>query len=105
MAALLSVMLAPPKSGSSACPGSSARARPSSARRRLFELLPREAVTINRVMVVDTIAPPAEQLSGEAEPSEAGPIDEREAATLADPPMVDLPRPLQVLRFSQRQIE
>ncbi len=39
------------------------------------------------------------------EPSPAGPIDEAEAATLAQPPMVDLPRALQVLRFSQRQIE
>ena len=39
------------------------------------------------------------------EPSPAGPIDEAEAATLAQPPMVDLPRVLQVLRFSQRQIE
>src|SRR3954447_24034279 len=56
-------------------------------------------------MVVDTAAPPAEELIGQAEPSEAGPIDEREAATLAEPPMVDLPRAVQVLRFSQRQIE
>ena len=39
------------------------------------------------------------------EPSPAGPIDEAEAATLAEPPAVDLPRALQVLRFSQRQIE
>src|SRR3954469_13601055 len=56
-------------------------------------------------MVVQTAAPPAGELIGQAEPSEAGPIDAREAATLAEPPMVDLPRPLQVLRFSQRQIE
>jgi cytochrome P450 len=56
-------------------------------------------------MVVQTAAPPAEELIGQAEPSEAGPIDAREAATLAEPPMVDLPRAVQVLRFSQRQIE
>src|SRR4051794_6991284 len=56
-------------------------------------------------MVVDTTAPPAEDLIGEAEPSEAGPIDAREAATLAAPPLVDLPRAAQVLRFTQRQIE
>src|SRR3954469_802723 len=56
-------------------------------------------------MVVQTAAPPAGELIGQAEPSEAGPIDAREAATLAEPPMVDLPRAVQVLRFSQRQIE
>ena len=43
--------------------------------------------------------------AGSLEPSPAGPIDEAEAATLAKPPAVDLPRALQVLRFSQRQIE
>ena len=42
---------------------------------------------------------------GTLEPSPAGPIDEAEAATLAAPPAADLPRALQVLRFSQRQIE
>src|SRR3712207_3995453 len=39
------------------------------------------------------------------EPSPAGPIDEAEAATLAKAPAASGPRPLQVLRFSQRQIE
>ena len=39
------------------------------------------------------------------EPSPAGPIDEAEAATLARAPAAPGPRPLQVLRFSQRQIE
>src|SRR4051794_14024756 len=48
---------------------------------------------------------PAEALVGEAQPSPAGPIDDREASQLASPPMVDLPKPLQVLRFNQRQIE
>jgi cytochrome P450 len=44
-------------------------------------------------------------LMGAAPPSPAGPIDAAEAATLPTPPMVDLPRALQVLRFNQRQIE
>jgi cytochrome P450 len=45
------------------------------------------------------------QWAGSLEPSPAGPIDEAEAATLAKAPAAPLPRPLQVLRFSQRQIE
>src|SRR3954454_13510087 len=44
-------------------------------------------------------------LMGEAPPSPAGPIDAAEAATLAAPPMIDLPRAVQVLRFNQRQID
>jgi cytochrome P450 len=44
-------------------------------------------------------------LIGEAPPSPAGPIDAAEAASLAAPPMIDLPRALQVLRFNQRQID
>ena len=43
--------------------------------------------------------------AGSLEPSPAGPIDEAEAATLAKPPADPMPRALQVLRFSQRQIE
>src|SRR3954454_1415401 len=44
-------------------------------------------------------------LMGEAPPSPAGPIDAAEAATLAAPPMIDLPRTVQVLRFNQRQVD
>ena len=47
----------------------------------------------------------ATKWAGSLEPSPAGPIDEAEAATLAKPPAADMPRALQVLRFSQRQIE
>jgi cytochrome P450 len=42
---------------------------------------------------------------GEAPPSPAGPISVEEAAALPAPPMVPIPRPVQVLRFNQRQIE
>ncbi len=41
---------------------------------------------------------------GEALPSAAGPLDPQDTA-LAGPPLVPLPRTLQVLRISQRQIE
>jgi cytochrome P450 len=44
-------------------------------------------------------------LVGSAPESPAGPIEAGELAGLADPPEVPLPMPLQVLRFSQRQIE
>jgi cytochrome P450 len=44
-------------------------------------------------------------LIGEAPPSPAGPIEEAELATLPLPPLIPLPRPLQVLRFNERQIE
>ncbi len=40
-----------------------------------------------------------------APPSPAGPIEPEEADLLPRPPMVDLPRTAQVLRFNQRQIE
>src|ERR1700716_1036933 len=42
---------------------------------------------------------------GEAPPSPAGPIDGADAAALRPPPMIDLPRGLQVLRFNPRQID
>jgi cytochrome P450 family 135 len=48
---------------------------------------------------------PAPGLVGEASPSPAGPIGPAEAAQLAKPPVVPLPRALQMLRFTQRQIE
>ncbi len=44
-------------------------------------------------------------LIGEAPPSPAGPIDAGEAGALPEPPTIGLPRPLQTLRFNQRQIE
>jgi cytochrome P450 len=56
-----------------------------------------------------TLAPEApvngSGLIGEAPPSPAGPIDAAEAASLPTPPMIDLPRALQTLRFNQRQID
>ncbi|MFL5885562.1 MAG: cytochrome P450, partial [Thermoleophilaceae bacterium] len=47
----------------------------------------------------------AAQLVGEAPPSPAGPIAAEEAAGLRRPPVIGLPRPLQLLRFNQRQIQ
>lgn len=44
-------------------------------------------------------------LIGAAPPSPAGPIDDAEAASLPLPPMVDLPKTIQTLRFNQRQID
>jgi cytochrome P450 len=48
---------------------------------------------------------PDAALLGDAPPSPAGPIDAAEAASLPSPPLVQLPRALQVLRFNQRQID
>jgi cytochrome P450 len=63
-------------------------------------------VTLGDVMSLAPEAPAVvEPLIGTAPPSPAGPIDEAEAATLPAPPEIDLPRPLQMLRFNQRQIE
>jgi len=47
---------------------------------------------------------PPESLVGEAPPSPAGPLDDG-AAHLPLPPLVSLPRTVQVVRFNQRQIE
>src|SRR5436309_6543973 len=47
----------------------------------------------------------ASALIGEASPSPAGPLAPAEAAGLPEPPVIPLPRALQVLRFNQRQIE
>jgi cytochrome P450 len=49
--------------------------------------------------------PAAGALIGEAPPSPAGPLDPDAAARYPSPPPIDLPRWLQVLRFSQRQTE
>jgi cytochrome P450 len=45
------------------------------------------------------------ELVGAAPPSPAGPIEEAELATLAEPPAIALPRVAQTLRLSMRQIE
>ena len=47
--------------------------------------------------------PPPNQMVGQAPPSPAGPVDD--ARPLRPPPEIPLPRALQTLRFSQRQIE
>jgi cytochrome P450 len=52
-----------------------------------------------------TLATESVVLVGEAPPSPAGPLTEEEAASRPTPPFIPLPRSLQVLRFSQRQIE
>jgi cytochrome P450 len=44
-------------------------------------------------------------LIGEAPPSPAGPLEPAEAASLPAPPMIQLPRTVQVLRFNQRQVD
>ncbi len=49
--------------------------------------------------------PAAPGLAGTAPPSPAGPIESTEAAGLPKPPVVPLPRSVQMLRFNQRQIE
>ena len=49
--------------------------------------------------------PRGDGLVGRAPPSPAGPADPEDVARLPEPPMVPLPRILQVLRFNQRQIE
>lgn len=52
-----------------------------------------------------TEAPAFPDLVGEAPPSPAGPIEAKEAAALAKPPVVPLPRMVQMVRFNQRQIQ
>ena len=49
--------------------------------------------------------PHADGLIGQAPPSPAGPLEAGDAAGLPEPPAIAMPRLLQVLRFSQRQIE
>jgi cytochrome P450 len=58
-------------------------------------------MTLAHAVSVDDDRP----LMGEAPPSPAGPIEAAEAAALPTPPRIDLPRAVQVLRFSQRQID
>src|SRR5437764_15205518 len=52
----------------------------------------------------EVVEQPADGLVGTAPPSPAGPADPQEAG-LPKPPVIPLPRALQVLRFNQRQIE
>src|SRR5690349_20507028 len=74
----------------------------------------RRYVTSIYVTMVDVMAtaqapaqlePADNKLLGEAPPSPAGPLDPAEAAGLPTPPVIPLPRFLQVLRFNQRQIQ
>ena len=55
----------------------------------------------------DTLASelPEGGLVGQAPPSPAGPVEPPDAEQLAEPPVIALPRALQVIRFNQRQIE
>jgi cytochrome P450 len=53
----------------------------------------------------EVFVPQADGLVGEAPASPAGPIEADEASRYPSPPMIDLPPALQVLRFSQRQIQ
>src|SRR3954449_673660 len=58
-------------------------------------------------MTLAPAQPPADadRLMGDAPPSPAGPLEPAEAASLAAPPRIDLPRTVQVLRFNQRQVD
>ena len=49
--------------------------------------------------------PTPSDLVGSAPPSPAGPAEPGDLARLPGPPLVPVPRALQVLRFNQRQIE
>src|SRR5437763_10217377 len=53
----------------------------------------------------EALLPQTNGLVGEAPPSPAGPLEPEEAARFPTPPSIPLPRLVQVLRFSQRQIE
>ena len=49
---------------------------------------------------------PGNGLIGEAPPSPAGPIEAgADGGGLPGPPVIPLPRPVQILRFNQRQIQ
>ena len=53
----------------------------------------------------EALLPQTDGLVGEAPPSPAGPLEPQEAAGFPTPPLIPLPRLVQVLRFNQRQIE
>ncbi|HVW47224.1 MAG TPA: cytochrome P450, partial [Solirubrobacterales bacterium] len=68
----------------------------------------REATSPERPAAAPAPAQPVPlhpELVGTAPPSPAGPIDAAEAATLAAPPDIPLPKLAQTMRFSIRQIE
>jgi cytochrome P450 len=56
-------------------------------------------------MSADVAIPARAGMIGEAPPSPAGPLEAGEGDWLPEPPLIDMPRWLQVLRFNQRQIE
>ena len=56
-------------------------------------------------MAVATADRMEDGLVGTAPPSPAGPADSHDLETLPTPPVIELPRLVQVLRFNQRQIE
>src|SRR3954452_21972176 len=60
---------------------------------------------MNDVMAVATADRMEDGLVGTAPPSPAGPADSHDLETLPPPPVIELPRLVQVLRFNQRQIE
>ena len=68
-------------------------------------ITPLEAVREQGHDVAQLDEPPADGLIGQAPPSPAGPLEAGDAAGLPEPPAIAMPRLLQVLRFSQRQIE
>ena len=53
----------------------------------------------------EALLPQTNGLVGEAPPSPAGPLEPQERAGFPTPPLIPLPRLVQVLRFNQRQIE
>ena len=53
----------------------------------------------------EALLPQTDGLVGEAPPSPAGPLEPQERAGFPTPPLIPLPRLVQVLRFNQRQIE
>jgi cytochrome P450 len=53
----------------------------------------------------EALMPQVDGLVGEAPASPAGPLEAEEAAGFPAPPLIPLPRLVQVLRFNQRQIE
>src|SRR6476469_8989552 len=77
---------------------------------------PRQTMTSSYATVADVMVVTAQGevssaggaaggLLGEAPQSPAGQIAPEEAIRLSQPPLIDVPRKLQLLRFHQRQIE
>jgi cytochrome P450 len=57
------------------------------------------------IEAAEALIPQVDGLVGEAPASPAGPLEAEEAAGFPAPPLIPLPRLVQVLRFNQRQIE